>query len=131
MIAQSAGGGVPLKHRLNLWMSWIWSNGEAPVLLELWGMQRTPSLPTLPGSLWPGAVEPDRVLSMDQIELICVLMPNWIAWNRTVLTFKLRAYAKLNRLKWNCFCMLNWIVWHRTIFWHWNCCTYAKLNCLK
>ena len=38
----------------------------------------------------------------------------WITWNRTVLIFKLRTYAKLNGLKGNCFCMLNWIVWNRT-----------------
>ena len=44
-------------------------DGEGPVMLELWGMQSTPSLPSLPGSLWPGVVAPDRVLSMGQIEL--------------------------------------------------------------
>ena len=38
-------------------------------MLELWGMQSTPSLPSLPGPLWPGVVGPDRVLSMGQIEL--------------------------------------------------------------
>ena len=42
--------------------------GEAPVL-ELWGMWSTPSLPLLPGPLWPGVVAPDRDLSMGQIEL--------------------------------------------------------------
>ena len=92
-------------------------DGEVPVMLEFWGMLSTPSLPLLPGSLWPGVVAPDWVLSMGQIELNCVLMLNWIAWNRTVLTFKLCTYAKLNCCKWN-------------YFWHWNC-TYAKLNCLK
>ena len=40
-------------------------DGEAPVMLELWGMQSTPSLP----SLWPRVVAPDRVLSMSKIEL--------------------------------------------------------------
>ena len=39
------------------------SDGEAPVMLERWGMQSTPSLPLIPGSLWPGVVTPDRVLS--------------------------------------------------------------------
>ena len=29
-------------------------------MLELWGMQSTPSLPSLPGPLWPGMVAPDR-----------------------------------------------------------------------
>ena len=27
---------------------------------ELWGMRSTPSLPSLPGSLWPGVVAPDE-----------------------------------------------------------------------
>ena len=37
--------------------------------------------------LWLGVVVYDRVLSMGQIELNCVLMLKWIAWNRNVLTF--------------------------------------------
>ena len=45
-------------------------------MLELWGMRNTPSLPSLPGSTWPGVVAPDRVLSMGQIELNSVLMLN-------------------------------------------------------
>ena len=44
-------------------------------------------LPSLPGPLCHGVVAPDRVLSMGRTELNCVLMLNWIAWNRTVLTF--------------------------------------------
>ena len=39
-------------------------DGEVPVMLELWGMRSTPSLPLLPGPLWPGVVTPDRALSM-------------------------------------------------------------------
>ena len=71
------------------------SDGEVPVMLELWGMWSTPSLP----SLWTGVVAPDWVLSMGQIERKCVLMLNWIAWNRIVLSCKLRTDAKLNYLK--------------------------------
>ena len=41
------------------------SDGEVPAVLELWGMWSTPSLPLLPGPLWPGVVAPDRALSMD------------------------------------------------------------------
>ena len=41
------------------------SDGEVPAMLELWGMRSTPSVPSLPGPLWPGVVEPDRALSMD------------------------------------------------------------------
>ena len=40
------------------------SDGEVSSVLELWGMQSTPSLPLLPGPLWPGVVAPDRALSM-------------------------------------------------------------------
>ena len=50
-------------------------------------MRSTPSLPSLPGPLWPEVVTPDRVLSMDKIELNSIFMLNWIVWNRTVLTF--------------------------------------------
>ena len=56
-------------------------------MLGLWGMQSSPSLPLLPGLIWAGVVAPDRVLSMGQIELKCVLMLNGITRNRTVLTF--------------------------------------------
>ena len=38
-------------------------------MLELWGMQSTPSLPALPDSLWLGMVAIEWVLSMSQIEL--------------------------------------------------------------
>ena len=40
------------------------SDGEVPVILELWGMWSTPSLLLLPGPPWPGMVAPDRALSM-------------------------------------------------------------------
>ena len=60
------------------------SDGEAPVMLELWGMQNTPPLPLLSGPHWPRLVVLDRVLSRGQIEL---------------LAFKLCTYAKLNCFK--------------------------------
>ena len=65
------------------------SDGEAPVILELWGMCSIPSLLSLPGSLWLGEVAHNRVLSMGQIELNCVFLQNWIFLYRTILTFKL------------------------------------------
>ena len=57
------------------------SDGEIPLISELWRMLVTPLLPLLPG---PGAVAPGRVQSMGQIELNCAPMLNWIAWRRTV-----------------------------------------------
>ena len=45
------------------------SDGEALVMMELWGMRSTRSLSSFPGSLRPEVVAPDRVLSRDQIEL--------------------------------------------------------------
>ena len=56
------------------------SDGKVPVIRELWVLQSTPSLPSLPGQLWPVVVAPDSVLFMGQIEHNC----------------KLRFYAKLN-----------------------------------
>ena len=45
-------------------------------MLEVWGMQSFPSLPSFPGVLWPGVVAPERIRSMGQIELNCVLTLN-------------------------------------------------------
>ena len=45
------------------------SDGEVPVMLELWEMLNMPSTPLLPGSLWPGEVASDKALSPDQIQL--------------------------------------------------------------
>ena len=45
------------------------SEAETPIMLELWGLWSTISLPSLPSPLWPGVVVPDRVLSLGQIEL--------------------------------------------------------------
>ena len=89
------------------------SDGEVPVILELWGMRGTPSLLSLSDPLWPGMVAPDSHI---------------YGPNRT----KLCTYAKLNCLTsncfwhWNCVLMLNWTVWNRT-----KLCTHAKMNCLK
>ena len=38
-------------------------------MLELWGTWSAPSLPSLPGPLWPRVVVTDRVPSMDQVEV--------------------------------------------------------------
>ena len=40
------------------------SDDEVPIILELWGMGSTPSLPSLPGPPMPWVVAPDRALSM-------------------------------------------------------------------
>ena len=44
------------------------SDGEFPVMQKLWGMHNSPTLPSLPGPLWPRVVAPDSVLSMGQRE---------------------------------------------------------------
>ena len=93
------------------------------VMLELWGMRSTPSLPSLPCSLRTGIVIPDRVLSMGQIELNCVLMLNWIVWNRTILTFNCggtQTILTVNWVIWNRTVWLNWMGWNRNGFWQLN-----------
>ena len=52
------------------------SDGKTLLILELWGMQRTPSLLSLAGSIWPRVLSPNRNLFMGQIELNGVLMLN-------------------------------------------------------
>ena len=54
------------------------SDGEVPAMLELWGMQSTPSLPSLPGPLWPGVVAPDKgpIYGLNRINSILIL--KWI-----------------------------------------------------
>ena len=46
-------------------------------------MLSNPSLPSLPGLLWPGVVLSDWFLFIGQMELNCVLMLKWIVWNGT------------------------------------------------
>ena len=66
------------------------SDGQVPAMRELWEMRSAPSLPLIPGPLWPGMVAPDRTN--------CILMLNWIVWIRTV--------------------WLNGIVWNRNVFYN-------------
>ena len=54
------------------------TDSEVRVMLEIWGVRSTTSLPSLPVSLGPGVVALDRVLSMGQIDLNCVFMLNCI-----------------------------------------------------
>ena len=103
-------------HRLHLWRvgdktpsisvlditlnNLCWGSSDAGVL----GIRSTPSLPSLPGPLWPGVV---MVLSMSQIKLISVLIITWIVWSRSFWHL-------------NCILMLNWIVWNRTNYMYKN-----------
>ena len=50
------------------------TDGEARVMLGLWGMLSAPSLQSIIAHLWLGLVTTDRVLFIGQLELKCVLM---------------------------------------------------------
>ena len=72
-------------------MSWYdskQSECDVSVTQDIWGMQSTYLLPSLPGPLWPRVVAPDKVESMGQIERNSGLMLNWIVWNKTVYMYK-------------------------------------------
>ena len=50
------------------------SDGEIPIMLELWGMYSIPSLLLLPGPHCPRGVASDRVLTIVQIELNVLML---------------------------------------------------------
>ena len=75
----SAEGERPSPQRVS-WYDTKQSDGEVPVMFELWGMRSTLLLPSLPGSLWPGVVAPDKgpIYRLNRINGIFML--NWIVW---------------------------------------------------
>ena len=84
-------------------------------------MRKTTFSPLLPGPLCAGVVEPDRALSMGQIELTCVLILNWIVWNRTVLPFNCdwtKTILIVNWIVWSVTVGLNWITWNKNVYDH-------------
>ena len=64
-------------------------------MLELWGMRSIPSLPLLPGTIWPVVVAPDQdlIYGLTRSKLCTYAKLN------CVLTLKLYTYTKLNSLK--------------------------------
>ena len=72
-------------------MSWYdtkQSDVKVAVMLKLWGMQSTSSLPSLPSPLRPKMETTEKVLSMGQIELTAYLcLPELfkikMSWNLT------------------------------------------------
>ena len=111
--------GLTLTPQRVSWYDTKQSDDEVLVMLELCGMQSTPSLPLVPGSLWPGVVTPDGARAMGLIELNCMLMLNWIVWIRTVwlnwITWS-KYFWQLNcTYILNCVLMLNWIIWNWTV----------------
>ena len=63
-------------------------------------------------------VAPDRVLSMGQKELNCILMQNWIVWNGTV--FDIETVFRLNWIVWFRTVWLNLIAWDGNVFDNWT-----------
>ena len=62
-------------------------------------------------------VASDRVLSMGQIELNCVLVLNRIVENKTVFDIETVyiCLTELFEIELHYVLMLNWIVWNRTV----------------
>ena len=76
------------------------SDGQVPVMLELWGNTEYPFIVIAPRFTLTGVVAPDRVLSIDQIVL-----------NRQTELFEIELFWLLN-----CVLMLHWIVWNEIAF---------------
>ena len=91
--------------------------------LKLWRMLSTLSLPSLPGSLWPGMLAPDRVLSMGKKNCLTLkqtanrwLMLNWIMRSRTVELFN-SVYLQnvfTNHIEDLALNNLQWLICHKT-----------------
>ena len=105
-------------------------DGEVEVILELWGMWSTLSLPSLPGSFLFEVIAPDTVISMVQIEQNCVLMLNWFFFKkRTVFfirtvpystdLFEIELFLTFNCVKIKTIPILNWIVLMGTVWINW------------
>ena len=92
--------GVQFPQRMSCYYSKP-SESKASVMLKLWGMQSTPSLLSLPGSIWLWVVAPDLVIFIEQIERNCVIRLNWIAWNLLFLHFTV-VKKKLYLNQWLC-----------------------------
>ena len=73
-------------------------------MLELWGMQNTPLLPTFSDPLWPRVVAPDSLVLFDPLIEPCELMLNWIVWNITVYMYKMDLALNI----------FQWLIWHKT-----------------
>ena len=69
---------------------------ETSVMMELWGMRSTSSFYITPRSTL--ARRGNTWKSIGQIELISVLMQNWIVYNRYLSTFKMCTHVNLNSL---------------------------------
>ena len=85
-------------HQRVSWYDTNQSDGEVPLMLGLWGMRNTPSLPSLPGPLWAGVVATDKDLIYGLNRTNCILMLSRIVWIRTV---------------WQ-----NWLAWNRNVFYN-------------
>ena len=74
------------------------------VRLQLWGMWSTPSLPLLPGSLWPRLVVPFWVPSIGQIEqlnhLLTIIIITYLKWFDCVKVIYIYIYI-LYRSNWS------------------------------
>ena len=75
-------------------------------------------MPSLLGLLLPGMVAPDRLLYIGQIKLNCVLMQNWIVWNKT--DFDIENVLTLNRIVWNRTIFTFNCLWPKTIIINWT-----------
>ena len=56
------------------------SDGEVPVMLGLWGIWGTPSMPLLPGPFWSGVVAPDKDPIYGLNRTNCKIMLKWTVW---------------------------------------------------
>ena len=97
------------------------SDGEVPVMMDLWGMRSTLLLPSLPGPLWPRVVAPDMV----PIYGLNRTKPCFFHYTDFCIGTAYKCWTELLEIElfWrlNCVLILNWIIWNKTV-WHLTLC---------
>ena len=79
-------------------------------------MQSSISLPSLPRQLEPGVVAPDKVLSMGQNKINCVLIINWVIWNITVFDIEIVYLCETELFKMELFFYIETVYFCETEF---------------
>ena len=88
------------------------SDGEVPVMLELWEMLSTPSLLLLPGPFWPGVEALDMVLLLQAKKNQTVYLCKTELFEIELFSHLTELFQYLTVCEPKTIIILNWIIWN-------------------